>query len=107
MVSEHRDRTLADQLMALVKACGVSLGALLVVTDGWSADPGRLRRAFREKVNEGTRRGRSRLVAWPAILIGMGSKRTHKKRVVEGLRRMTPGCDLAALVLLRTSGGRQ
>jgi hypothetical protein len=37
VVSEHRDRRLADQLLAMVKACGLPLCALLIVTDGWAA----------------------------------------------------------------------
>jgi len=56
-------------------------------------------------MKEGTGRGRSRLQAWPAILSGTVIKRTQKKRVVEVLRRMTQGCYLAALILLRTTGG--
>ncbi|HEX4206536.1 MAG TPA: hypothetical protein VHZ51_20525 [Ktedonobacteraceae bacterium] len=105
VVSLRRDHHLADQLMRMVKTCGRVLWPLLILTDGWSAYPNSIRRPFREKGNEGKGRGRSRLHAWPAILMGMGIKRTQKKRVVEVLRRITQGCYLAALILLRTSGG--
>lgn len=37
VVSEHRDRKLADQLLAMVKACCLPLCTLLVLTDGWAA----------------------------------------------------------------------
>ncbi|HYU74245.1 MAG TPA: hypothetical protein VEL31_16360 [Ktedonobacteraceae bacterium] len=105
VVSLRRDRHLAKQLMQMVKACARQLRPLLVLTDGWSAYPNRIRRAFREKVKAEKGRGRSRLQAWPALLIGTVIKRTQKKRVVEVVRRMTQGCRQAALVLLHASGG--
>ncbi len=104
-VSLTRDRHLADQLMRIVKACCQSLRPLLVLTDGWSAYPNSIGRAFREKVKRGTDRGRSRLQAWPEILIGTVIKRTQKKRVVEVVRRMTQGYQQAAMALLRATGG--
>jgi IS1 family transposase len=107
VVSLTRDRRLADRLMSLVKACCQPLRPLLVLTDGWAAYPNSIRRAFREKVKKSEGRGRSQLQAWPAILIGTVIKRTQRKRVVEVLRRMTQGCYLAALILLRGSAGGQ
>ena len=50
VVSLSRDRHLADQLLGMVKACCLPRQTLLVLTDGWSAYPGSIRRAFREKV---------------------------------------------------------
>lgn len=105
VVSLRRDHRLADALPEMVKACCQPFKAVLVLTDGWSAYPTSIRRAFRDKSKEGTSRGRSRLQAWPAILVGTVIKQTQKKRVVEVLRRMTQGCYLAALILLRTTGG--
>src|SRR5690349_14925962 len=106
VVSLTRDRHLADRLLGMVKACCQPLRPLLVLTDGWSAYPNSIRRAFREKEPSRAGRGRSRLLAWPAILIGTVIKRTQKKRVVEVARRMTQGCLETALELLdRTSGG--
>lgn len=105
VVSLTRDRHLADQLLSLVKACCQPLRPLLVLTDGWSAYPNSIRRAFREKDPSRAGPGRSRLLAWPEILIGTVIKRTQKKRVVEVVRRMTQGCLQAALVLVHTSGG--
>jgi hypothetical protein len=49
-VQPSRDRGLADRLLSQVRRCSVSLRPLLVLTDGWSAYPGSIRRAFREKV---------------------------------------------------------
>jgi len=105
VVSLTRDRHLADQLMRMVKACCQPLRPLLILTDGWSAYPNSIRRAFREKEPPRAGRGRSRLLVWPEILIGTVIKRTQKKRVVEVVRRMTQGCLEAALKLLYVSGG--
>src|SRR5256714_11619316 len=50
VVQLSRDRGLADRLMSQVRRCAASLRPLLVLTDGWSAYPGSICRAFREKV---------------------------------------------------------
>lgn len=104
-ISLNRDHHLADQLLRMVKACSQPLRPVLVLTDGWSAYPGSIRRAFREQVKRVVGRGRCCLQAWPDILIGTVIKRTQKKRVVEVLRRMTQGCHRTALDLLQASGG--
>src|SRR5258708_18504399 len=65
VVSEHRDRALADRLVGMVKACCQPLCALRVLTDGWSAYPGTIRLAFAEKVKRAGEPGRCRLQAWP------------------------------------------
>ncbi len=82
VVSLRRDRHLADQLLGMVKACCLPLRTLLVLTDGWSAYPGSIRRAFREKVKPAGGRGRCALQEWAEILIGTVMKKTAKKRVV-------------------------
>ena len=105
VVSERRDRALADQLLGMVKACCVPLSALLVLTDGWSAYPNSIRRAFREKVKRVGERGRCRLQAWPEIVIGTVIKKTAKKRVVEVIRRMAQGTAERAQEVLRHSLG--
>ncbi|WP_244421935.1 hypothetical protein [Ktedonobacter racemifer] len=69
-VSLTRDRALADRLMQQVRRCARTLQALLVLTDGWSAYPGSIKRAFREKVKETPGRGRARLCLWPQLHIG-------------------------------------
>ena len=104
VVSGRRDRHLADALLQMVKGCCQPLAALLVLTDGWAAYPGSIRRAFREKV-KGVGRGRSRLQAWPEIVIGTVIKKTARKRVVEVIRRLTQGEAFAAIALLVMSGG--
>jgi transposase-like protein len=88
VVQVTRDRRLADRLLSQVRACCQPLCALLVCTDGWSAYPGSIRRAFREKVKQTAGRGRACLQAWPDVLIATVIKRTKKKRVVEVMRRM-------------------
>jgi len=105
VVSVHRDRRLAESLLALVKACCQPLAAVLILTDGWSAYPGSIRRAFREKIKRVSGRGRCRLQVWPAILIGTVIKKTVKKRVVEVIRRLRQGEAGAAMALLAASGG--
>ncbi len=108
VVSEHHDRKLADQLLEMVKACCLPLCTLLVVTDGWSAYPNSIRRAFREKVKRMGEHGRCRLQAWPEIVIGTVIKKTAKKRVVEIIRRMAQGTLERAEDLMKHSrGGNQ
>jgi len=105
MVSERRDRQLAEQLLRMVKACCLPLCALLVLTDGWSAYPNSIRRAFREKVKPAGKRGRCRLQEWPEIVIGTIVKKTAKHRVVEVTRRMAQGTIERAEELLALSAG--
>jgi IS1 family transposase len=104
-VSLTRDRTLADRLMQQVRRCGQTLKALLVLTDGWAAYPGSIKRAFREKVKEKPGRGRARLCLWPDLHIGTVIKRTQKKRVVEVTRTMSHGSHEEAERLLQRSRG--
>ena len=56
-VSVTRDKRLADAVMQQVRRSAQVLRPLLVLTDGWSAYPGSIRRAFREigQVCSGTR----------------------------------------------------
>jgi transposase-like protein len=108
VVSLRRDHHLADQLLGMVKACCLPLRALLVLTDGWSAYPGSIRRAFREKVKPVGGRGRCALQEWPELLIGTVIKKTAKKRVVEVIRRMAQGTlERANEVLSHTMGGKE
>lgn len=91
VVSVHRDRRLADRLLQQVQACCQPRHSILVCTDGWSAYPGSMRRAFREKVKRTAGWGRACLQVWPQVCIATVIKRTEKKRVVEVLRAMTLG----------------
>jgi transposase-like protein/IS1 family transposase len=105
VVQLSRDRNLADRLMAQVRQCAAGLRPLLVLTDGWSAYPGSIRRAFREKVKRTVGVGRACLQVWPDLHIGTIIKRTEKKRVVEITRRMAHGMLDRAEKLLEFSGG--
>lgn len=105
VVSLTRDRSLADRLLAQVRACCQPLRALLVCTDGWNAYPGSITRAFRQKVKETAGRGRACLQVWPQLCIGVLIKRTHKKRVVEITRKLVQGTLEQAQALLAVSHG--
>lgn len=105
VVSEHRNRLLADALFHLVKQCCLPLQELLVVTDGWAAYPKSIRRVFREKALRQARQGRCRLLAWPGSLIGTVIKRTERKHVVEVVRRLAQGLEERALQLLASTQG--
>ena len=68
-VQHSRDRSLADRLLSQVRRCAAGLRPLLVLTDGWSAYPGSIRRAFREKVKRTAGVGRACLQVWPGCTL--------------------------------------
>jgi len=106
VVQLSRDRHLADGLMSQVRRVAQALRPLLVLTDGWSAYPNGIRRAFREKVKQTPGVGRACLQVWPDLHIGTVIKRTEKKRVVEIIRKMAHGClEQAEKLLLLSHGG--
>src|SRR6266513_4355727 len=105
VVQLSRDRSLADRLMSQVRRSAQALRPLLVLTDGWSAYPGSIRRAFREKVKRTAGVGRACLQVWPQLHIGTVIKRTEKKRVVEITRQMAHGLLTQAEKLLQLSDG--
>ena len=78
-VQLSRDRGLADRLLQQVRRCAAALRPLLVLTDGWNAYPGSIRRAFREKVKQTSGVGRACLQVWPEVHIGTVIKRTEVK----------------------------
>src|SRR5258708_22119864 len=102
---ESRDKGLADTLMQQVRRTAQTLRPLLVLTDGWAAYPGSIRRAFREKVKRTQGVGRACLEVWPELHIGTVIKRTEKKRVVEITRKMAHGLLDQAEKLLQISHG--
>src|SRR2546430_14694475 len=59
VVQLSRDRGLADRLMSQVRRCAACLRPLLVLTHGWSAYPGTIGRALREKVKRSAGGGRA------------------------------------------------
>jgi IS1 family transposase len=105
VVQCSRDRCLADRLIGQVRRCAVCLRPLLVITDGWSAYPGSIRRAFREKIKRTKGVGRACLQVWSGLHIGTVIKRTEKKRVVQIRRHMAHGFLFKAEQLLRASQG--
>src|SRR5947209_9691643 len=104
-VRVSRDKGLANALMQQVRRAALALRPLLVLTDGWAAYPGSIRRAFRYKVKKVTGVGRACLEVWPQLHIGTVIKRTEKKRVVEITRQMAHGLLEQAEQLLRLSAG--
>jgi transposase-like protein/IS1 family transposase len=106
VVQPSRDRSLADRLMSQVRRCATSLRPLLVLTDGWAAYPGSIRRAFREKVKRTAGVGRACLQIWPELHIGTVIKHTKKKRVVQITRQMAHGVlEQAEKLLMESQGG--
>lgn len=104
-VSMSRDKGLADALRHQVRRAAQPLRPLLVLTDGWAAYPGSMRRAFREQITKLAGVGRACLEVWPQLHIGTVVKRTEHKRVVEVTRKMAHGLLEQAEQLLRFSGG--
>ena len=76
VVHAKRSRPLADQLLHRVRACAKSGCRLLVITDGWSAYPKAIARAFRSKVARQGRRGRCQLQVWATLGIATVVKHT-------------------------------
>jgi len=105
VVQLSRDRSLADRLLSQVRRCAACLRPLLVITDGWSAYPGSIRRAFREKVKHTKGVGRAGLHIWPQLHIGTVIKHTKNKRVVQITRQMAHGVVEQAEKLLQCSQG--
>lgn len=107
VVQLSRDRSLADRLMEQVRRSAQAMLPLLVVTDGWSAYPNSIRRAFREKVKHVQGVGRACLQVWPQVHIGTVIKQTENKHVVEITRKMAHGLLAQAEQLTKLSqGGR-
>jgi transposase-like protein/IS1 family transposase len=105
VVSQTRDTRLADRLIQHVRRCCRNVCEILMCTDGWSAYPNSIRRAFREKVKKTAGRGRPCLEVWPGLHIGTVIKRTVNKRLKEVLRHLTQGILEQAQKLLEASKG--
>jgi IS1 family transposase len=107
VVSRTRDSSLADRLLQQVRACSQAACALLVCTDGWTAYPGSIKRAFRDKVKRTAGRGRASLQVWSSLHIGTVIKQTVNKRLTGVLRQMSHGSMAQAMRLLQRSAGGQ
>jgi IS1 family transposase len=105
VVSQTRDRKLADQLLQQVRRCSKALCELFICTDGWSPYPNSIRRAFREKIKRAGRRGRCALEVWPDLHIGTVIKPTVNKHLKEVIRKMSHGNLEKATYLLSLSNG--
>ena len=105
VVSQTRDRTLADRMLRQVRACALGARALLLATDGWAAYPKSITRAFREKVKATAGRGRASLRIWKELCIVTIIKRVEKHHLVEVTRRLTWGNETQVNDLLKQSRG--
>ncbi len=105
VVSQTRDTGLADHFLQQVPRCSQKLCELLICTEGWSAYPNSIQRAFREKVKRTAGRGRCALEVWPSLHIGTIIKGTLNKRLKEVVRHMTRGSLEQAQKLLEASKG--
>jgi len=104
-VSLSRDTGLADALLRQVRRTAKSVRPLLVLTDGWSASPGSIRRAFRENVTLTPGPGRACLRVWPDLHSGTVITRMETKRVGEMTRSMAHGVMERAEQVLGSSRG--
>jgi transposase-like protein len=86
VVQFSRDRSLADHLMGHVRRCAVCLRPLVVITDGWSAYPGSICRAFRENVKRTQGVGRACLVLQPHLAI-LGNVTSSVRRLIASKER--------------------
>lgn len=105
VVGARRDEVLIMTLVQIVAACASSFG-ILVCVDGLASYVTAFLRVFRHAVRTG-RRGRPRLVAEPALLLGQVVKQYAQRRVVSVARRVVRGTPEAiAAALAATGGGR-
>ncbi len=108
VVSVRRDRELAERLLQHVRSCCQFVQGLLLCTDGWSAYPKSIIKAFREKGKKTEGRGRCCLGVWPDLCIATVIKRTKKKHLVEITRKITRGSlEKAQELLLMTAGCKE
>jgi len=105
VVSQTRDRNLADQLLQQVRRGSKKLCDLFLCTDGWSPYPNSIKRAFREKIGRAGKRGRCSLEVWPGLHIGTVIKHTVNKHLKEVIRKMSYGNLEKATELLKISNG--
>ena len=105
VVSQTRDRKLADSLLQHVRRCSKTLCDLLICTDGWSPYPNSIKRFFREKVAREGKRGRCALEVWSDLHIGTVIKHTVNKHLKEVIRKMSYGSLEKATELLKIANG--
>lgn len=103
-VSQTRDRTLIERLVAMVAACA-SFGPLLFVSDGLKTYIDVVRRAFRTR-QTGTG-GRPRLIGWPELVIAQVVKQYAGHAVTGALHRLVHGSVRLFLTLLWSTPGCQ
>ena len=108
VLSQERNRSLAQSLMQLVAQAARPLRALLVLTDGWAAYPQAVFKAFRSKQPQPKgHRGRAGWVKWPGLCFAQVVKVKVAGRLV-GLKRLLEWGSLPqAKALLGSSGGGQ
>ncbi|MFM7220072.1 MAG: hypothetical protein ACKO21_07650 [Nodosilinea sp.] len=81
VISQQRNRGLADGLLRRVRRCARRGCRVLVITDGWRAYPKAILRAFRTKVARAGRVGRCALQVWETLGIAVVIKHTTHQGV--------------------------
>ena len=103
VVSEHRNQSLIIELIQIVRTCALAR-PMLICVDGLRSYVKAIQLTFRTPLATG-KRGRPRLISWPAIHIGQVIKQYEGKRVVYVTHRMAQGSLEAALALIAGSNG--
>jgi transposase-like protein/IS1 family transposase len=103
VLSESRDRSLAETLVQLIRSCGKSL-SLLVTTDGWKPYKRAFLKGFRFAVRTGGR-GRPRLALEDGFRMGQVVKQYQKKRVTGVETRAIRGTREEIEAAVKASGG--
>jgi transposase-like protein len=106
VVSARRDRALLSRLVALVRACALSL-AILVCVDGLAGYVAAFRNGFRTQEQTG-KPGRPQLLPEPGLQIGQVIKQYRQRRVVSSTTRVVQGTpEQIEAVLAESGGGKQ
>jgi hypothetical protein len=102
-VSPHRDEGLIGAIVQLVRNTALAR-PLLICVDGLRSYISAIQAIFRSPLPHG-KNGRPRLIHWPDIHIGRVIKQYQGKRVIDVIRKMAQGSEVAAQALLAESHG--
>lgn len=106
VVSGSRDRALLTRLVALVRACALSL-AILVCVDGLAGYVAAFRNGLRTPEHTG-KPGRPKLLPEQGLQIGQVIKQYRQRRVVSSTTRVVQGTpEQIEAVLAQSGGGKQ
>jgi transposase-like protein len=104
VVQVQRDRVLIRTLLERVRACGTSVEALLLCTDGLSSYPKQALKVLRESLRTG-KPGRPRLLLPEGLMVAQAIKRYARRRVSGVVRRIVHGTEEAVRARLSSTQG--